>query len=505
MNTDVQANERSISVTEDWSRNWQAKIAVRITSIVLWSLTFLCMLFASLLISQVREKTELEQAMLLDQLSYQVMQQIKTGQQDLLHKLTPIIERFLDNQDFMKVSIRLGAETFSFGEAGLDAQLIQRQFTEQNIPVSIDTLVTPIEVAVRNRQIHIFMIFSLSLVTLGAFLGLIIDKYVRQPFQRLEYATQQFSSGNKQSRVEIDSKDEFGVLAKFMNEMFERIVEHENNLQTQARERKLAAQKVQEQRDTLQSMTEKLTQARDEAFAASHAKSSFLANMSHELRTPLNAIIGYSELLIEESIDSSNQENVKDLERICSAGKHLLSLINDVLDISKIEAGKMDLLLEIFDVEPMLQEITSTISPMVRKNNNTFKYELHQDKITMCSDVTRVKQILFNLLSNACKFTCEGDITLSVEISGDNMIHFKVIDTGIGIDDIQIERLFTEFVQADDSTTREYGGTGLGLAICRRFCRLMGGDITVSSIPDKGSTFVASLPLRSEACTGKNA
>ncbi len=502
MNTESRTAEHAISVTEDWSRNWQAKIAVRITSIVLWSLTFLCMLFASLLISQVREKTVNEQTMLMDQLSYHVLKIIQSGHTNLNDALRPVIEKTLSNEDFNQISITYNTSTLSFGNTSLQNQLIQRSFLDSGLPLTISANITPIEVAVRNRQIHIFMLFSLSLVTLGAFLGLIIDKYVRQPFQRLEYATQQFTSGDKHYRVEIDSKDEFGVLAQFMNEMFERIAEHEHNLKTQATERNLAAQEVQEQRDALQILTNKLTLARDEAFAASHAKSSFLANMSHELRTPLNAIIGYSELLIDDARENQQTETIADLERICSAGKHLLSLINDVLDISKIEAGKMELLLEIFDVEPMVQEITSMIAPLVHTNNNTFNYRLKHSNLTMCSDVTRVKQILFNLLSNACKFTCNGEITLDVDITDTNMILFKVIDTGIGIDRSQAEKLFAEFVQADDSTTREYGGTGLGLAICRRLCRLMGGDITVSSTPGDGSTFIANLPLKSERCSG---
>ncbi len=501
MKTESDKQHRSIRVTEDWSRNWQAKIAVRITSIVLWSLTFFSMLFASLLISQVRDKTVIEQTMLLDQLSYRIIQLASSS-----HELTPGLfkipaQDILDNDDFSQINIVSGDQEYSYGKADDVSEYIERTLSSP-YKLNIQAAVTPIEISVRNRQIHIFMIFSISLVTLGAFLGLIIDKYVRQPFQLLENATQQYTSGNKNVRVNIDTKDEFGVLANFMNEMFNRIDANEHKLKTEARERRIAAQKVQEQRDALQALTDELTLARDQAFAASHAKSSFLANMSHELRTPLNAIIGYSELLIEETEEHKNNIYTNDLERIRSAGKHLLALINDVLDISKIEADKMELLLEIFDVKPVVQETTSMITPLILKNNNTFDFHMSDDSLTMCSDITRVKQILFNLLSNACKFTTNGNISLQVELCTNNMINFKVIDTGIGIDNEQIERLFSEFVQADDSTTREYGGTGLGLAICRRFCRLMGGDILVTSEAGKGSTFIASLPIRSEACTG---
>jgi len=495
--------ERSITISEDWSKNWHDKIAVRITSIVLWSLTFFSMLFASLLISQVREKTENEQTMLIDQLSYLVLHQIFNDNKNLPKNLSIASQTILQNDDFSQIDIIFQDHHFTYGQADKQATTITREF-EEPLNLSIIASITPIKLSVRNRQIEIFMIFSISLVTLGAFLGLIIHKYVRQPFQRLEYATQQYISGNKNIRVDISSRDEFGILANFMNEMLDRIDSNELNLKNEARERRIAALKVQEHRDALQALTDELTLARDQAFAASHAKSSFLANISHELRTPLNAVIGYSELLMEEAEDNGNRAQVDDLNKIRSAGRHLLTLINDVLDICKIEAGKMELLLEVFDVSPMLEETASMISPLVKQNNNQFSCELTDDHITMCSDITRVKQILFNLLSNACKFTSNGNITLKVELTDISMIHFKVIDTGIGIEQKQIERLFSEFVQADDSTTREFGGTGLGLAICRRLSRLMGGDITATSTPGKGSTFIVSLPLRSELSPGKN-
>jgi len=487
--------ERSIHVTEDWSKNWQAKIAVRISSIVLWSLTFFSMLFASLLISQVREQTEHEQTMLMDQLSYLIMHQIHNNPTDSIVEFENASNTILKNRDFSQIQISYDNQLFAYGIEAEETVSVTRKFNDPYNLV-ITASITPIAIAVRERQIQIFMIFSISLVALGAFLGLIIDKYVRQPFQRLELATQEYISGNKRARVDISSTDEFGVLAKFMNEMLDRIDENEHKLKTEARERRIAAQKVREQRDALQTLTDELTLARDQAFAASHSKSAFLANMSHELRTPLNAVIGYSELLIEEALSRSLPNNIKDYEKIRAAGKHLLTLINDVLDISKIEAGKMELLLEVFDVSPMIQETASMIEPIVMMNNNRFSYQLCDEHITMCSDSTRIKQILFNLLSNASKFTQNGDIQLTVELPGKGMINFNVFDTGIGFEQSQIEKLFSEFVQADDSTTREYGGTGLGLAICRHLSRLMGGDIIATSEPGKGSTFTVSLPLK---------
>ena len=238
-------------------------------------------------------------------------------------------------------------------------------------------------------------------------------------------------------------------------------------------------------------------EARDAAEAANRTKSAFLANMSHELRTPMNAIIGYSEMLIEEAEDFDAQEMVPDLQKIRTAGKHLLSLINDVLDLSKIEAGKMTLYLEEFSVDEMVDEVVTTIQPLLDKNGNRLTVEKPEQLGTMRADLTKVRQTLFNLLSNATKFTEKGAITLRIwkeHRDGQERIRFAVQDTGIGMTPEQLGKLFQAFTQADASTTRKYGGTGLGLVISRKFCQMMGGDISVESEYGKGSTFTIDLP-----------
>ncbi len=229
------------------------------------------------------------------------------------------------------------------------------------------------------------------------------------------------------------------------------------------------------------------------AESANQAKSNFLANMSHELRTPLNAIIGYSEMLQEEVNDLGHEGLIPDLRRINSAGQHLLALINDVLDISKIEAGKMDLFLETFDVAQMVSDVAETICPLIDKNNNALVVTCPADIGSMHADLTKVRQTLFNLLSNASKFTEKGTITLTVSRDGSEIM-FAVADTGIGMTPEQLGKLFQAFQQADVSTTRRFGGTGLGLAISRAFCRMMGGDITVASEARVGTTFTVRLP-----------
>jgi PAS domain S-box-containing protein len=239
-----------------------------------------------------------------------------------------------------------------------------------------------------------------------------------------------------------------------------------------------------------------LVRTRDAALAADRAKSQFLANMSHELRTPLNAIIGYSEILEEDANDAGMGDFVADLRKIRASGRHLLGLINDVLDLSKIEAGKMELFIEEFDIRPTLAAISETVKPLFEQRSNTLTLELSDDLGEMRSDLTKLRQTLLNLLSNANKFTERGTVVLRGHADGD-FIQIDVADSGIGMTEAQMAHLFQPFVQAESDTTRRYGGTGLGLTISRRFCEMMGGTVEVSSKLGKGSTFTVRLPRTS--------
>jgi PAS domain S-box-containing protein len=245
-----------------------------------------------------------------------------------------------------------------------------------------------------------------------------------------------------------------------------------------------------------------LRQAKEGAEEASRAKSSFLANMSHELRTPLNAIIGLTEMLCDNAARFGTEKAVEPLRRVLRAGRHLLDLINGLLDLSKIEAGKMDLALETIAIAPVVEEVAGTVKPLAESNRNRLVVECPAEIGTVHADNLRLRQVFLNLLSNACKFTKDGEIRFSSARRQDgdrDWIEFRIADTGIGMTKEQLGRLFQDFVQADTSTTRQFGGTGLGLSISRKLCRLMGGDVTATSVPGEGSTFTVRLPTATDA------
>jgi len=249
---------------------------------------------------------------------------------------------------------------------------------------------------------------------------------------------------------------------------------------------------------TLDEKNHDLALARDRAMAANRAKSGFLANMSHELRTPLNAIIGYSEIMLEDVEEDQNGQWHADLSRIKNAGQHLLTLINDILDLSKIEAGKMGLNLEYFRVDTMIREVIETIEPMSLKNNTEIILHENDDIGVMLSDITKVRQILFNLISNGIKFSENGKVTIDcrrTNVENKEHVKIKVSDTGIGMSPEDLEKLFEEFFQVDNSNAKKWSGTGLGLVISQRFCQMMGGEIGVDSELGTGSTFTVTIPI----------
>jgi PAS domain S-box-containing protein len=366
------------------------------------------------------------------------------------------------------------AERMLLDQRVRDQQFYTRSLIESNIDALITTdprgIITDV-----NKQME-----ALTGCTRDELIGAPFKDYFTDP-ERAEAAIKLVLSESKVTDYELTARARDGK---------ETVVSY-NATTFHDRDRKLqgvfaAARDVTERKRYEQSLEQ-----------ANRAKSVFLANISHELRTPLNAILGYSEMLQEEAVERKLDEFGADLRKINGAGKHLLALINNILDLSKIEAGKMEMFLETFDVARMIDEVASTIRPMVKENANTLHIECAPDLGAMHADQIKVRQGLFNLLSNAAKFTHDGNITLNAGreiMDGSEWIVFRVADTGIGLSPEQIVKLFQEFTQADPSTTRKFGGTGLGLALTRRFCQIMGGDVTVQSLPGKGSVFTIKLP-----------
>ncbi len=309
-------------------------------------------------------------------------------------------------------------------------------------------------------------------------------------------------------RVTATASGEVGELIESFNAMLDTIQSNTSELEKareaaeQAREKIFQANdQLEEANRTLEGRVEErtrlLAKAVKDAEEASKAKSSFLAKMSHELRTPLNAIIGYSEIMREDAVDDGETRTAEDLDKVLNAARHLLGLINDVLDISKIEAGKMELYLETFELGKLVNEVIATASPLISKKGNALALDCPADIGTMHADATKLRQVLLNLLSNASKFTEKGTITLKatrLPNDGEDLMELAVIDTGIGMNPEQLSRLFQAFSQADASTSSKYGGTGLGLAISKQFAQMMQGDIKVSSTPGVGSNFTIRMP-----------
>lgn len=334
----------------------------------------------------------------------------------------------------------------------------------------------------------------LSSLLIAIIMGFVLAKYTGRAIaypieQMISIADQVGEESDFALRIPLnaDKNTEIGKLTTTLNQLIKRVAQY----------------------------TEELQRAKIAAEAANRSKSVFLANMSHELRTPLNAIIGYSEMLHEESKDLGYDDFLPDLERIQTAGKHLLDMISDILDISKIEAGHVTLYLEDFAVQQLINDVVATATPLTEKNGNILKVKTAKDLGTMYADLPKVRQVLLNLLSNASKFTDKGTITLQVQrvkkipeewkketlnadafaSSKTQYLVFQVKDTGIGMNEEQVKHIFKAFIQADASTTKRFGGTGLGLAISQRLCEILGGGIYVKSREGVGSTFIVWLPV----------
>lgn len=387
---------------------------------------------------------------------------------------------------------------------GQQLRVVARPLVTMGEPQGMILVAQPIGdlLQVRDDILQVLTVFAVLIGLTSTIVGLGVIFTFARPLHRVAEAAQRVSAGELSYRLpngRVLFRDEISELGGHFNSMTTRLEELYTNLEALVDER---TQDLIAERNKLNEALQALAEARDLALEANRAKSVFLANMSHELRTPLNAIIGYAELLVGGIYGPITEQMQDRLQRIARSGQHLLELINDVLDLSKIEAGKMELYLETFDVRQMVTDVANTVRPVVERNANTLEVTLGEGVGSMHADHTKTRQILFNLLSNAAKFTEQGRIRVSVQQEAEWLI-FSVIDTGIGMSEEQLQKVFQEFTQADSSTTRKYGGTGLGLAITKRFCMMMGGDISVSSAAGQGTAFVVRLPVEVKDTTPK--
>ena len=451
---------------EDLSATWKISIAVKIAAPILWLIVISSVIFTAIVQQDVEKNLQANLIKNAGHMSHFVEDLITNNASDNFDNTTYQIRSMLGELNFSSVEFNINENPVTIGEAIAGNDYINHQIKVNKNNQTIKIYHKPIAAQITDERKQTLFTIGPVFIAFGLVLGWLIKFVVIKPLLELVNATQEISEGNMDLRLDTQREDEFGSLARFFNQMM----------------------------DNLKEQQHKLLLTAEESQQANRAKSSFLANMSHELRTPLNAIIGYSELLQEKARNTGEEDDIRDLKNIHISGIHLLSLIDDILDISRIEAGKTELYIEEESLETLVNNIIFTCNSLVNKKHNTLTIKSPDiSDIKIISDITKVRQILLNLISNACKFTENGNITLNISLD-DEWINFEVEDTGIGIDDEQLENIFQPFQQADSSTTRKFGGSGLGLAISRHYCEMMNGEISVQKNNHKGSVFKVKLP-----------
>lgn len=472
-------NRNARNTVSVWINKWRNSIAVKIVAPILTAFVTVLVIVNILMQWNLHEEVQKKLIADADHIAYQTSYTLSaTKFEDVRAALFEDLRERLDEKGFRAIELLIDYDlAISVGEEKSNQLKVQRSVdvtgpNDTHILMGMNFYHRPISEITRSLRRDSLLKIGVPVLLIGIAIATMVHFILATPLQELIRATKTVSSGDLSYRLGVKRTDEFGQLAIFFNEMLHR----------------------------LQIKQIALSEALTDAHSANKAKSAFLANMSHELRTPLNAIIGYSEIIAEEFLESGDAEHLPDLHRINRAAIYLLELINDVLDLSKIEAGRIDLMVEQFSLASLVQDVVETIYPLIEKNGNKLAVHCPLTIGTMTGDITRVRQILLNLLTNAAKFTMSGQVQLEVERNNDfgyvPAVIFRVSDTGIGLSPEQMSRLFTEFSQADVSTTRKFGGTGLGLAISQRFARLMGGEITAQSELGKGSSFKLALPER---------
>jgi signal transduction histidine kinase len=457
--------------------NWRQSIAVKITAQIIWVIIPIVFVSSIFLFDSIEKDQAEIFSYKVDALNHRVYNAVLHNLDISNDDKSAIIKKIAAELGFKAIEVvapnyqlKSDIDKSDYASIARTLPMLSADSAFENAFIVINSYHVPLDHIIDQKRKNILAVMLLCLAIFSVFLVFSIKRWLYKPLRMLVDATESVSNGDTNITLDTSRKDEFGHLSTFFQHMLDNLVDQHNQL-----------------RETAKAACE-----------ANTAKSAFLANMSHELRTPLNAIIGYSEIMLDEASDRDDNIYVDDLKKTIAAGKHLLNLINEVLDLSKIEAGKMEVYAEKVNIKGLLEEISSTVNPLVKQQNNTLNIECDSNVTSIHSDVMKVRQILINLLGNACKFTENGLITVKVQQqitnSGNNVI-FKIIDTGIGIKQESISNLFKAFTQEDNSTTRSYSGTGLGLSICQHMCILLGGDIDVQSTVGKGSCFTVTLPV----------
>ena len=471
----------------NWEQNWGSSIAIKITAPILWGLVAVGLIVTAIVQTNIEEKIDDLLKADADRISYMTSVFLIDLNGQSSAQLQEMLASLIQQTEFVAGDIQLGdiqldnsrstdaagtttapSNTVVFGslpEIGIDeiVRLVPYSGATGNTEYAELHLYHPtIDLIIAAKRKKLLLQIGIPFLLFGLVLAGLIHMVVTKPIYELVNATKAVSEGDMSLRLTTTRQDEYGHLAEFFNQMLEH----------------------------LESKQKALTKALTDAEAASQAKSTFLANMSHEIRTPLTAIIGFSDILKEGNY--YNQETRHEIDSIIRAGKHLQEIINDILDLSKIEAGQLEI--EWIEASPVeiVHQVDELISPRAAEKGLNFKtvYNFPLPRVIK-TDPTRLRQVLLNLLSNAVKFTNEGDVEVIVDyLSEQKQLRFSVIDSGIGMSELEMRRLFKPFTQADTSTTRQYGGTGLGLCISRQLANKLGGDLVCSSNKGSGSTFI---------------
>ncbi|WP_455217509.1 ATP-binding protein [Kaarinaea lacus] len=456
--------------------NWRQSIAVKIASQIIWILVPTAFIASFFIFGEIDKYLLQNFEYKVESLTYRVinvLQNDKSLSDTDKDKIIRNIAHQLNFSDIKVSSNKYNLEPeINVGQMELTSRTVQLTLGDnfENDFINVTTYHEPLIETLNKTKKRVLGVIIVFLTVLATFLVYSIRNKIYYPLSMLVNATEAASNGESEILLDTKRKDEFGHLSIFFREMLDRLSEQHEQLKATA----------------------------EDAKKANSAKSIFLANMSHELRTPLNAIIGYGELILDDKDDPVSKSHRGDLEKIVIAGQHLLHLINEVLDLSKVEAGKLDVVPETFDLSELFRELETTVLPLVAKQDNKLAVNCSPHVRNMYTDSLKVRQVLINLLGNACKFTEKGKITLQAEpckIQSIDYVRISVSDTGVGISNGDIENLFKPFTQGDQSPNKSYSGTGLGLAICQKISILLGGNIQAKSMKGVGTTFTVTIPV----------